>query len=102
MLPDITTPFQQDSSTHVFHQYTILSPRREAIMTALSAAGIGCAIYYPIPLHRQEVFAAAYRATSMPVAERVANQCLSLPIFPEMTDSQIDSVVSTIRRVLLG
>ena len=101
-LPDITTPFQQNSSAHVYHQYTILSPRREAIMTALSAADIGCAIYYPIPLHRQEVFTAACPVTSLPVAERVANQCLSLPIFPEMTESQIDSVVNTIRRVLLG
>jgi dTDP-4-amino-4,6-dideoxygalactose transaminase len=69
-------------------------------MQALSAAGIASAIYYPIPLHRQKVFAAECRDLSLPVAESVAERCLSLPIFPEMTDGQVEEVVKIIKSVL--
>jgi dTDP-4-amino-4,6-dideoxygalactose transaminase len=69
-------------------------------MATLQTAGIGCAIYYPIPLHRQEVFAAQYSGQSLPVAEGVARQCLSLPIFPEMTGAQVDTVVRVIAGVV--
>jgi dTDP-4-amino-4,6-dideoxygalactose transaminase len=99
-LPHVTPPQEGAPGTHVYHQYTILTPRREAIMAALQTAGIGCAIYYPVPLHRQEVFAAQYSGQSLPVAEGVARQCLSLPIFPEMTEAQVDTVVSVIEEVV--
>lgn len=99
-LPDLILPFVDQAGQHVYHQYTILTPQRDAVMAALQAAGIGCAIYYPIPLHRQVAYAKHYRNVSLPVAETIAQQCLSLPIFPEMRETQVDTVVEVIAKVL--
>ncbi len=96
----ITTPFEDGIGTHVFHQYTLRSPRRDAIMKALQAREIACAIYYPVPLHRQEVFADVCENVSLPVTEAVAADCFSLPIYPEMSDEQIVTVTDTIRSAL--
>jgi dTDP-4-amino-4,6-dideoxygalactose transaminase len=97
---EVTVPFEDGRGVHVYHQYTLLSDRRDEIIRALAAADISSAIYYPIPLHRQEVFAADYRHLSLPVAESVAARCLSLPIFPEMTDGQVEEVAGVIKGAL--
>ena len=97
---DLVTPYEDGRGLHVYHQYTLLSERRDAIMSALQARQIGCAIYYPLPLHQQEVFRAHCAGTTLPIAEAVAHRCLSLPIFPELSDAQIDEVVATIRDAL--
>ena len=68
-------------------------------MESLSAAQIASAVYYPIPLHRQDVFARDYRDISLPVAEETAKRCMSLPIFPEMTDDQTREVVRVVKSV---
>ncbi|MGF1644225.1 MAG: DegT/DnrJ/EryC1/StrS family aminotransferase [Thiotrichales bacterium] len=96
----VTLPHEDGIGRHVFHQYTLRSPRRDAIAQALTAAGIANAIYYPIPLHRQKVFAEDCADLSLPVAEAVAADCFSLPIFPEMTDTQIIQVTHVIRAAL--
>ena len=96
----VTTPFEDGVGTHVYHQYTLLSGKRDQVHKALGEAGIASAIYYPIPLHRQEVYAERFRNTSLPVSERVAKECLSLPMYPELTESQIDLVCDTIRKAL--
>ncbi len=96
----IDTPMRADTGTHVFHQYTVLSERRDAIMEHLSKAGIASAIYYPVPLHRQPAFADAGGAPSLPQAERVAERCLSLPMFPELTGAQIDRICGVIAEAL--
>jgi dTDP-4-amino-4,6-dideoxygalactose transaminase len=93
----VTLPRVDPGGAHVYHQYTILSPRRDHIMKTLAVEGIASAVYYPIPLHRQDVFAAEYRDLSLPVAEAVAESCLSLPIFPEMTAGQVEQVASVVR-----
>jgi dTDP-4-amino-4,6-dideoxygalactose transaminase len=93
----VTAPAEDGKGVHVYHQYTVLTSAREAIMKALAAAEIASAIYYPIPLHRQEVFAAEYAGVTLPVAEEIAARCLSLPIFPEMTDAQVRDVVRVIK-----
>ena len=94
-----TPPHEDDKGIHVYHQYTVLTSRRDAVMAALTAAGIASAIYYPIPLHRQDVFAADYSGLSLPVAEKTAELCMSLPVFPEMTDEQVREVVAVIKGV---
>ena len=94
----VTPPFEDGIGVHVYHQYTVLTDRRDAIMKALGDAGIASAIYYPIPLHRQEVFADTYRGVSLPVAEETAARCMSLPVFPEMTEEQVREVVGVIKR----
>jgi len=95
---DLVVPHEDGKGTHVYHQYTILSPQRDRIMKALAEQQISSAIYYPIPLHRQDVFAEAYRDCSLPVAENVVQHCLSLPIFPEMTEEQIVQVADAVKR----
>ncbi len=96
----VKVPFEDSKGVHVYHQYTMLSDRRDQIMAKLSENQIASAIYYPIPLHRQDVFADQCRELSLPVAESVSARCISLPIFPEMTDMQIDQVISTVREAL--
>lgn len=92
-----TPPFEDGKGIHVYHQYTLLTGQRDAIMQALSDAGIASAVYYPIPLHRQDVFAGDYAGVSLPVAEEVSSRCMSLPIFPEMTEEQVREVVKVIK-----
>jgi dTDP-4-amino-4,6-dideoxygalactose transaminase len=86
-------------SNHVFHQYTLLSERRDEIMEALQAQNIGCAVYYPVPLHMQKAFAYRDKKESLPITEEVMKNCMSLPIFPEMTDEQINRVCDIILSV---
>ncbi|QIT55585.1 DegT/DnrJ/EryC1/StrS family aminotransferase [Aquisalimonas sp. 2447] len=99
-VPGITTPYVDGRGRHVYHQYTVLADPREQIMSALRSADIGCAVYYPVPLHRQPVFRDAYADVQLPISERIAEYCLSLPIYPELTDQQILRVTETIRHAV--
>lgn len=99
-LDGVTPPYETAGGVHVYHQYTLLSPRRDEIMAALQKAEIACAVYYPIPLHRQEVFAEDCQGLSLPVSEQVAAQCLSLPVFPELADDAVDRILETIGAAL--
>jgi dTDP-4-amino-4,6-dideoxygalactose transaminase len=96
----VQTPQRASGVSHVFHQYTILSDRRDAIMETLSHAHIASAIYYPVPLHRQPAFADAGGASSLPQSEQVAERCLSLPMFPELEDAQIDRICRSVAEAL--
>jgi len=80
---------------HVFHQYTLLCDDRDAVRESVMAQGVSCAVYYPIPLHRQKAFADTVQP-ELPVTEATAKRCLSLPIFPEMTAQQIDTVCEAV------
>lgn len=85
----------------VYHQYTILSKHRQSLAQAFQAADIGSCIYYPVPLHLQEVHShLSYQRGSFPNAEFAADHCLSLPMFPELTIEQQDLVVQVIQSVL--
>jgi dTDP-4-amino-4,6-dideoxygalactose transaminase len=98
----VTVPFEDGTGTHVYHQYTLLTDRRDAVMARLAERQIASAVYYPIPLHRQEVFAPACAGITLPVAEEVAASCMSLPVFPEMTDEQVRLVAATVKEALVG
>jgi dTDP-4-amino-4,6-dideoxygalactose transaminase len=88
----IIPPLEDGKGVHVYHQYTILSERRDELHKALTAAGIASAVYYPIPLHQQEVYRGLHDRSSFPISERTASQVLSLPMYPELTEAQIDRV----------
>jgi dTDP-4-amino-4,6-dideoxygalactose transaminase len=96
----VTVPFEDGIGTHVYHQYTILTDKRDAIMPALTAKEIGNAIYYPIPLHKQKAFEIECAGVSLPVTEDTIKHCMSLPIYPEMTEEQITLVCDTIKSAI--
>ncbi len=98
----VQVPFEDGKGVHVYHQYTILTDKRDQIMARLSEQQIASAIYYPIPLHRQNVFAEQCRNLSLPVAESLASRCMSLPIYPEMTDDQVEQVIAAVRGAVAG
>ena len=76
-------------------------PDRDRVLKELHAAGIGAGIHYPAPIHLTEAFADLdYPAGAFPVAERTAGELLSLPLFPEITPGQQESVVAALQRAL--
>jgi dTDP-4-amino-4,6-dideoxygalactose transaminase len=86
---------------HVWHLYVVLHAERERIRRELEAAGIQTGLHYPIPLHLQKAYQhLGYLEGDFPAAERVGRECLTLPLFPEMTDAQQDAVVSALREAL--
>ena len=96
-LAGLTVPQVPEWGEAVFHQFTVTHPRRDALREHLTKAEIGTDLIYPMPLHLQPCYAAlGYKPGSMPQAERVCANCLSLPIFPELTDAQADHVIATI------
>jgi dTDP-4-amino-4,6-dideoxygalactose transaminase len=98
LLAEVVTPPNEDGiGTHVYHQYTLLSDQRDAIMQKLQDNNIGCAIYYPVPLHQQKVFADICKKVSLPITEDVASRCMSLPIYPELTDEMVTQVTDVIK-----
>ncbi|MGM9992214.1 MAG: DegT/DnrJ/EryC1/StrS family aminotransferase [Candidatus Bruticola sp.] len=94
----LITPVEREGYRHVFHQYTIRAPKRDELFDYMRAHGVGPAIYYPVCLHLQKTFAASgMKEGSLPVCEQLQKEVLSLPMFPELTDEQINAVVSSIK-----
>lgn len=98
----LTPAYEDGIGKHVYHQYALLADNRDDIMAALRAKEIGCAVYYPIPLHQQQVFAESCKGQTLPVTESVAARVMSLPIFPELPDEQVDEILEVIRGVMVG
>ena len=97
-LDEIILPATASGRAHVFHIYAIRAPKRDELIAALAKQGIACGIHYPIPVHLQE----AYRPLGLargafPVAERCADEFVSLPMFPELTPVQIETVAQVVR-----
>ena len=96
-IPGIWTPTIPAGCEHVFHQYTIRAERRDALQRYLSENRIGSAVYYPVPLHLQPLYASlGYKPGDFPCAERASREVLSLPMFPELTAKQITRVANAI------
>ncbi len=95
------TPAVAPGNTHVYAQYTIRVPARDAVAARLKAAGIPTAVYYPKCLHEQPVFAGlGYRPGDFPVAEQAAREVLSLPLHPFLTEADQDRVVDALKEAL--
>lgn len=94
----VTPPFRADSNKHVYNQFTIRTPKRDALQKYLNDNGIPTAIHYPIPLHMQKAFSnLGYTAGDFPVAETASAEVISLPMFPEMTDDQQSMVIDAVK-----
>ncbi len=97
--PNALTLPRVATDRHVFNQFVVRVADRDRVQERLAAAGIGTAIYYPLPLHLQECFAGlGYRPGDLPNSERAANEVLALPIFPELTPDQIRHVAKTLEQ----
>lgn len=100
-LPEVVRPYVAPEVDHVYHLYVVQVPERDRVQAYLRDHGIETGIHYPVPLHMLPVYAPrAHRPEDYPVAAACAPRLLSLPIFPEMNDAQVDHVVAALRRAL--
>ncbi|HEX7171823.1 MAG TPA: DegT/DnrJ/EryC1/StrS family aminotransferase [Candidatus Limnocylindria bacterium] len=98
-LRGVLTPPVPPGVTHVYHQYTIRVRERDAFAERLKEQGVGCAIYYPIPVHRQKPFVAlGYGSESYPVTDRLTAEVLSIPVHPSLTDDEVATVIGAVNR----
>jgi dTDP-4-amino-4,6-dideoxygalactose transaminase len=96
-VPGVMTPITPEGYEHVYHQYTIRVERRDALQKHLSERKIGNAVYYPVPLHTQPLYAAlGHKQGDFPHTERAAQEVLSLPLYPELRREQIVRVAEAI------
>ena len=95
--PEVLAP-QTGGADYVAHLYVVRSSRREALRDHLSSAGIGSAVHFPIPDYRQPVFGDRFAATHLENTERLTKEILTLPCYPEMSDAQVDRVISAVNR----
>jgi dTDP-4-amino-4,6-dideoxygalactose transaminase len=100
-LKKVIIPITKEDRTHVFQTYAVLVPHRDRVVEAVKAQGVGVLIHYPIGLHLQEAYAElGHKKGNFPTAENVADQVMSLPMFPHMTKEQIEVVVAALEKAV--
>ena len=98
---EVITPYHRPDVRHVYHLYVIRTAHRDKLLAHLKSKGIGAGVHYPIPLHRQPVYAKqGYADISLPVTEQVAAEVLSLPMYPELTTNEIHYVADSVKEAL--
>jgi dTDP-4-amino-4,6-dideoxygalactose transaminase len=102
-LSDIELPVEEKGNRHIYHLFVIRTDRREALQQHLAAKQIGTGLHYPLPLHLQKAYAGnGWSKGQFPVTERAAERLLSLPMFPDLTESQVDRIASEVRAFFRG
>jgi dTDP-4-amino-4,6-dideoxygalactose transaminase len=97
----LTLPVERPGSTHVYHQFAIRVPDRDGVKRRMAERGVQTAVYYPLPLHLQPLYRElGYGAGDFPEAERAASEVLCLPMYPELTNAEVDEVVDAVKRSL--
>ena len=100
-LEGVVTPAPTPNGVHVYHVYAIRVQERDQVLQTLAGRGISCGIHYPVPVHLQEAYRSlGYTRGSFPIAERCADEFLSLPMFPELTAEQVEYVGCEVRTCL--
>ncbi|HLN85844.1 MAG TPA: DegT/DnrJ/EryC1/StrS family aminotransferase [Candidatus Limnocylindrales bacterium] len=93
----LTLPCESPGRKHVWHLFVVRSPQRDQLCQILSEASIGTGLHYPIPIHLQPAYKfLGYKAGDFPVAEKLADQCLSLPMFPGLKQTELDRICDVI------
>lgn len=99
----VGVPMDRSHEQSIYHRYIITTPQRDELMRFLAESGIESKIHYPVPLHLQEPsLAAGYRPGDFPMTEEMATLILSLPIYAELQDNQVERVASEVRRFFIG
>jgi len=94
----LLTPVQASWARHVYHVYAIRVSNRDEVIKCLADRGIGTGIHYPVPVHLQEAYRSlGYKRGDFPVAERCAAQFVSLPMYPELTEAHLETVIDGVR-----
>jgi dTDP-4-amino-4,6-dideoxygalactose transaminase len=97
----VKLPAEFADSTSVWHAYVVELDNRDRVRDRLSAAGVETGLYYPVPLHQQKPYRPlGYAKGSLPVAERISERCLALPMYPELTDAQVRAVADALRQAI--
>ncbi len=97
----IVTPYEDPYARHVYHVYAVRVRERDEVIRRLGEMGIACGIHYPVPVHLQEAYSnLGYEVGSLPVAEQVAKEFVSLPMFPELSPAQVGTVAESVKEVL--
>ena len=100
-IDEVATPFEASYARHVYHVYAIRVQDRDEVRQHLQKKGVGCAVHYPIPIHLQEACRdLGYKEGAFPIAENLAEEFLSLPMFPELTGEQIEYVARCVNEVV--
>lgn len=96
-------PEEQSYARAVYHLFVVRHPRRAAFMAALAARGVGTLIHYPVALHLQHAYASlGGKPGDRPVVERAADEIVSLPVYPELTDAQVGVVIAAVKEAVLA
>jgi dTDP-4-amino-4,6-dideoxygalactose transaminase len=99
----VVTPCREEHNRHIYNQYVIRVPDRDGLFAHLKKKGIGCALYYPLPLHLQECFAElGYSEGGLPESERAARETVAIPVFSLLTEEEKDYVATTILGYFAG
>jgi dTDP-4-amino-4,6-dideoxygalactose transaminase len=99
----VVTPQVAAGGEHVYHQYTVRVPNRDAVQQRLADEGVPSTVYYPVPMHLQKMYAhLAGKPGMLPVAERAAEEVLSVPVYPELTAAQIHRVAEALAAAVRG
>jgi dTDP-4-amino-4,6-dideoxygalactose transaminase len=97
----VTLPVERSWARHVYHQFTVRVEKRDAVRDALARKGVDAGVHYPIPLHLQPCYAwMGLKEGSFPHAERAAREVLTLPVYPELNEAQIDRVCEVLRETV--
>ncbi len=100
-VPGVIAPEEMDYARHVYHLYAIRMANRDEIIENLKKKNIFCGIHYPVPLHLQKAYQSlGYKKGDFPIAEKCAAEYISLPMFPELSDAQIETVVAEIKQLV--
>ena len=96
-IEEIIAPFESEYARHVYHVYAIRVQDRDEVMRELERKGVGCGVHYPVPIHLQQAYAdLGHKRGAFPVSEQIADEFVSLPMFPELSEAQIDFVIETV------